>query len=117
MTSLRFRKGTNKYKARRVTIGGETYDSKGEAMLAHEIAMMIRAGELVRVQRQVSIPLEVNDKLICTHRVDFMVELPGGGIEVWEFKGFETPEWKLKRKLFESLYPSIPYRVRKSVRV
>jgi hypothetical protein len=38
-------------------------------------------------------------------------------VEVWEFKGVELPEWKLKRKLFEDCYPSIPYRVRKTVRI
>jgi hypothetical protein len=111
---VRFR--GNKYHARRVKWNGVTYASKGEMLLAMEIATMIRAGELVRVQRQVSIPLRVNGKLICTHRPDFIVELAGGGIEVWEFKGLELPDWKLKRKLFEANFPSIPYRVRKSVR-
>jgi hypothetical protein len=115
MTRLQYRR-TNKYKARKVTVDGVTYDSKGESLLAMEIDMLITTGQLVRMRRQVSMPLRVDGKLICTHRVDFMVELPGGGIEVWEFKGFETPEWKLKRKLFEVCFPSIPYRVRKTVR-
>lgn len=105
----------NKFSAKKVTVNGVSYDSQGEAALGTEIALMIRAGELVRVRRQESVPLKVNGKLICVHRPDFIVELPAGGLEVWEFKGFETPDWKLKRKLFQALFPSIPYRVRKSV--
>jgi hypothetical protein len=107
----------NKFGARKVTVDGVTYDSAGEAALANEIALMIRAGELLYAQRQVSVPLfGLHGHEICVHRLDFVVTLPSGAVEVWEFKGFETPEWKLKRKLFESCYPSIPYRVRKTVR-
>ena len=51
----------------------------------------------------------VNGIRITTHKVDFLVMTKKGKLEVNETKGFPTPEWNLKRKLFEALYPDIPY--------
>lgn len=63
------------------------------------------AGELSHWERQVPIDLVVNGYKIATYRIDF-VEYDKNGGEMWtEVKGFETPEWRLKWKLFEALYP------------
>lgn len=51
------------------------------------------------------IELRVNGELICTYKIDF-VEIDMKDNETWtEIKGFETPEWRLKWKLFDALYP------------
>ena len=55
--------------------------------------------------------LFVKNKLICNHIVDFWVLHHNGLIEVWEAKGKRLPVWSIKRKLFQVLYPDIPYRV------
>ena len=60
---------------------------------------------------QKAFPLFVNNKLICTHIVDFWVLNRNGTIEVWDAKGKATPVWSIKRKLFEALHPEIPYKV------
>lgn len=63
------------------------------------------AGELSHWERQVPIDLVVSGYKIATYRIDF-VEYDKNGGEMWtEVKGFETPEWRLKWKLFEALYP------------
>jgi hypothetical protein len=38
--------------------------------------------------------------------VDFVVTHADGHEEWIEVKGFETPIWKLKKKLFEACYPN-----------
>ena len=37
---------------------------------------------------------------------DFKIETPDGDIFIIEAKGFETPEWKIKKKLFLKKYGS-----------
>ena len=53
--------------------------------------------------------LRVNGKLIGCHKPDFTVTRPDGKIEVHETKGMETEDWRLRKKLFEAIYPDIPY--------
>jgi hypothetical protein len=36
---------------------------------------------------------------------DFKVYLNDGSIQIIDVKGFETPDFKIKRKLFEAKYP------------
>lgn len=64
---------------------------------------------------QVSFNLVVNGHLICRYVVDFEVTKADGSIELIEVKGFETPEFKLKRKLFEATWlaehPDVTYSV------
>lgn len=49
--------------------------------------------------------LQVNDVKICTYTIDFL-EIDKNGGETWtEVKGFETPEWRLKWKLFDAIHP------------
>lgn len=55
----------------------------------------------------------VNEKKITTHLVDFYVTENNGKVYVIETKGMETELWRIKKKLFEALYPEIPYLVKK----
>ena len=99
------RKRTNKFGAKKTLYNGEMYDSKREADYAFELNMRVRAGELRDWKRQVPIDLTVNGVKICTYRIDFL-EIAKDDGEMWtEVKGHETPDWKLKWKLFKALYP------------
>lgn len=87
------------------TYKGIRYHSKREAEYARELDFRILAGELKEVRRQVPIDLIVNGHKICTYTIDF-VEIDHKGNEMWtEVKGYPTPEWRLKWKLFDALYP------------
>jgi len=102
----------NKYNAKSCKCNqGHLHDSRGEAGYCNQLALLKKAGEILDYSIQRTFHLEVNGKTVCQHRVDFWVEGPGGNFEVHEFKGFATREWNLKRKLFEALYPDIPYYV------
>ena len=57
------------------------------------------------------VKLEVNGNLVTTYIVDFVLVFPDGREEWVEVKGFETPEWKIKEKLFRALFPDRRYTV------
>lgn len=101
----------SKYKARKTEYKGILYDSKREAEYAFELDMLKRAGEITTWQRQIIYPLTVNEIKIASFRVDFVIIRKDRCHEVHEVKGFETPEYKLKAKLFTALYPDVIYRV------
>ena len=84
------------------------HDSRAEAGYCDQLRLLKKAKEIKSYETQVSFPMTVNGKTICTHRVDFVVTLPNGKKEAHEVKGFATDVWNLKRKLFEAIY-EMPY--------
>ena len=53
----------------------------------------------------------VNGKKICSHQPDFFITGKDGRQWVEEYKGFASPVWPIKKKLFEALYPQYEYKV------
>lgn len=111
----------NKFNAKRKIYGGVSYDSGMEADYGAYLDTLVLAKQIRGYRRQVIVSLDVRDhhgKLhhIANMRVDFAVEhngtmAPDGSLEWVEVKGFATPEWLLKKKLFLALYPDRPYTV------
>lgn len=102
----------NKYGAKKTVFNGRKYDSKHEAGVAGEISLLERAGELIKVEPQRTFDLYgKNGTKICGHRVDWLLTFKDRHQEVWEAKGFPTPVWQMKLKLFEDNYPDIIYYV------
>ncbi len=100
----------NKYGAKKTVFNGLKYDSKGEAGYAQELELLLKAGEISKVERQKTFPLfGRNGGKVTTHRVDFLVTLLDGTQEVREYKGWETDSWRIKRNLFVDNYPDIQY--------
>ena len=66
-------------------------------------------------ERQVRFPLTVNGSQICDYVVDFLVRYSDGRRELVEVKGFVTPEFRLKLKLFQATFlrdhPEIIYTI------
>lgn len=90
------------------TYNGREYHSQKEARYAAELDLRCKAIGPHRINRwlpQVPVKLEVNGKLVTTYIVDFLVEHMDGRWEYVEVKGFETPEWRIKEKLFRALFP------------
>ena len=100
----------NKYGASKTVFQGRLYDSKGEAGLATEIDILLKSGLVVKVEPQITFKLYgKNGGKICTHRPDFLLTFKDGHQEAWEYKGFATAIWKIKRDLFVDNYPDIQY--------
>lgn len=104
-----------KYKNVTCSVDGIRFDSRREADYYGQLKLEKRTGIIKDFERQVEFDLLAHDgwkgKRVCAHRVDFLVTLTDGSYEVREVKGYATAEWNLKRKIFESNYPKIPYRV------
>lgn len=81
------------------------FDSKREYRRWLVLRLMLRAGEISKLERQVAFPLKITDcdgnpALLCTYRADFCYTERGQYI-VEDAKGVKTPEYKLKRKLMK----------------
>jgi hypothetical protein len=103
----------NKYGAKKVTVGDETWDSQLEYSRWCDLVLMEKAGEITELQRQVEFPYEENDKVVFVYVADVVYSRSGTRV-VEDAKGMRTPVFNLKKKLIESrygitieLYPSV----------
>lgn len=96
-------KKKSKYKNERTELKGRSFDSKGEANHFYELTLRERAGEIRDIKTQEHIYLSpARIDYIC----DFsFVDCKTGAREWAEYKGFETPEWRLKRRLWGHFGP------------
>lgn len=90
--------------ARQSEYNGSRYDSGFEAEVARDLDFQLKAGEIKSWERQVKLSLDVNDHHICNYYIDFVVYHNDGDVEYLEAKGWSSPVFKLKWKLFEALY-------------
>jgi len=97
----------HKYGAKRAQIGDQSFDSRREARRFAELELLARGGEISDLRRQVKIQLKGRDGPILTptgrpaHYVaDFVyLDRRTGGEVIEDAKGFQTPEYKLKRAI------------------
>jgi hypothetical protein len=101
--SWRQRKG-NKYGAVSSIYNGILYDSKKEAGYAAELNLRLKAGDIKDWERQFKISFDGPGGHICNHYVDFKIYHKDGSVELVEIKGFQTPEWRLKRNMIDALF-------------
>lgn len=101
----------SKYRNKKTTVDGITFDSKREANRWVELRLMEQAGEIRELVRQPCWDLDVNGVEVATYRGDFQYERhdPGGTWGTWrlvveDVKGFKTPVYKIKARLFLALH-------------
>lgn len=89
--------------------GNRTYQSTLEARYAQQLDLMQKAGEIQSWAPQPRYTLHVNGHLICTIIPDFHVIGKHGREEIHETKSWatQTPEWRVKWKLFKALFPEL----------
>lgn len=91
----------SKYRAQGVHHEDGYFHSKAELARWLDLKNLQRSGQISELERQVRIPLTVNGHLICNYVADFCY-LENDQYVYEDRKGFETPEFKLKKKLFEA---------------
>jgi hypothetical protein len=99
----------NKYGAQRARYNGQVYDSTFEAEVAQELDLRQKAGDIKAWDRQfvVEIVGHLPDGTAAykrKHRVDFRIHHNDGSYELYEAKGVETADYKITRKLLETLW-------------
>ena len=93
-----------KYHNEKKIVDGIKFDSKREANRYQELMILLRAGLIANLRRQVSYPLSVNGMLICRYKADFIyLDLEIGREVVEDSKGYRTKEYRLKAKLFTAI--------------
>lgn len=102
---------TSKYRAKRTTYNGVTYDSKFEAGVAQELDFRLAAGEIKDWERQFKVectPYNIHGdqvlKCKVSHKVDFRVHELDGSFTLVEAKGIETADYKMRRKWLENFW-------------
>lgn len=99
----------SKYRAIPTVVDRHRFASKFEAMRYSELKLLERAGQIRALTLHPKYPLMVGDELICTYIGDFGYFEKGKAV-VEDTKGFATPVYKIKRKLFMVCYPDIEHR-------
>ena len=115
---MRFYPKKNKYKNNKVynSAGKKLYDSGKEAKRGKQLELLEAAGEISQLQKQVKFKLlsTFQDNQGKTERginyiADF-VYIEGRYKVAEDVKGFKTPDYILKRKLFKVTYPEIIFK-------
>ena len=106
-TRFKFKK-SSKFGAKKTIVDGITFDSKWESERYGQLKAMERGGIVTDLELQVKYDIVINDIKICKYIADFVYkeESPDGEIKeiVEDAKGFETPEFKLKKKLMKAVH-------------
>lgn len=94
----------NKYHAgpkdTRTDKDGIVYDSKKEMLRGQQLDLLQKAGEISGLRRQVRLRIEVDGQKICDYVADF-VYYENGKQVTEDVKGFQTPIYRLKKRLVE----------------
>ena len=98
----------SQYGAVKTEVDGIKFDSKKEAKRWQELKLMEHANQIQDLERQVSLPLYVAEKKICTYRADF-VYLQDGVLCIEDAKGYQTDVFKLKWKLAQAVFPKVRF--------
>jgi len=87
------------------------HDSKMEKQYCNQIEIILKTGGYKDILYQIKVPLYgLKGNLICNHIVDFCI-VKNNNVKEWhEVKGYETPDYKLKYKLFKDNYPDRIYK-------
>ena len=107
----------NKYRNKKVVIDGIKFDSQAEGIRYKELRLLERAGLIKDIKLQTSFELQPsfkkNGKTIreITYRSDFDYITKDGRHIIEDVKGMETPEFKIKKKLFEYKYPDLEIKI------
>jgi hypothetical protein len=107
LAALQAKPKKQKYSAQRVEVDGISFDSKKEARRWGELKLLVRAGEIRELRRQVVLPLEGRDGPLLTRTgrrmritVDFGYVEVLTGLTIYEdAKGMPTRDYEVRRSV------------------
>lgn len=107
----------HKYNAKSTTIDGIKFPSLREANRYRELKLLERAGEISNLELQPRFELHPkfknkdNGNIRAIHYVADFRYIEGDQTIIEDSKGVQTPEFKIKRKLFLFKYPDLTLRI------
>jgi predicted nuclease of restriction endonuclease-like RecB superfamily len=99
---MSFRRFASKFGSKRVEVSGMSFASKLEAAVFQVLKLMEKAGEVKDIKAQDTVYLS---KARIIYKPDFKIETTAGETAWVEAKGFETPEWRIKLRLWKAYGP------------
>lgn len=108
--------GGNKYSAKRTTCRtGHAYASKREARRCDELHLLLRAGEIERLEVEPQFWFEINGTVLkhdngrrVGYKADFAYTDRREALRVVEdTKGMAARDWPLRKALFRALFPDL----------
>ncbi len=93
-----------KFNAQRTEVDGVKFASKKEATRYSELALQYKVGQILDLKLQPRYPCVVHGIPVCVYVADFEYVNLDGEVIVEDSKGFKTPMYRLKKKLFEAIY-------------
>ena len=107
MTAAQYRalpkKRRHKYGAKRTTLDGITFDSKGEALRWKELKTLERARKICGLCRQLGFPLHAGGVHLGDYVCDFAYVEAGRSV-IEDYKGYDDVHARWKRKHAEAEY-------------
>lgn len=103
----------SKYRNKKVTVDGLTFDSQGEARRWWYHCRRQTQGEISQLRHHFPIPIIINEIEVCFYEADFDY-MEGGTWVVEDFKGKKTDIYTLKKKLLAIVYGIAVKEVRKA---
>lgn len=108
----------NKYNAIKTEVDGIVFDSKGEGKRYWELKMLLRTGEITKLELQPKFVLqekfqdnELRNHRAITYTADFMYLEKGRKIvEDFKSKATRTPAYMMKKKMLIYKYQDIFFR-------
>jgi hypothetical protein len=92
--------------------GSIKFDSQTEAEYYLYLQTLLHYKQIRDIEIQPSFTLlEGGQGKGITYRADFKVTNTDGSVEIIDVKGFETKDFKMKKKLFEAKYPDLKLRL------
>lgn len=95
-----------KYRNVRETVDGINFHSKREAKRYLELKLLNSSKEIMNLSLQPNFKFIINGVKVCTYRADFMYFTKENKCIVEDVKGYKTPLFVIKAKLFKALYPN-----------
>lgn len=102
----------NKYSARSCKCWNKAHAPHMSILESDQCNVLYASG--VTYETQYKLDLVVNGLHITNYYVDFVVFTSKSKRTIEKFietKGYETPEWKIKKKLVDALFPKIKFEV------
>jgi len=96
-------KKANKYHNKIRVVDGIRFDSQAEAKRWAELKLLVAAGTISALQRQVAYPVEIAGQLLFQYVADFVYTEKGKRV-VEDVKGVKTPIYRLKKKAVAAAY-------------
>jgi hypothetical protein len=93
----------HKFRAKACSFDGFHFPSMKEGHRYLELKLLLQQGHITDLELQPKFPIIVGGVKICTYIADFRYR-EGKTLIVEDVKGFQTPVFRLKKKLFELCY-------------